>query len=408
MAALIKREPRMRTAHRDILHVDIDAFFAGVELACDPELAGRPVIVCGDPSGRSVVSSASYEARARGIRPAMPLARARKLCPGATFIGSDFGKYRRFASGLFEILGNFTPDVEPLSIDEAYLDLTGCRSLQGHVFEAAGRIRSEIKRELNLDASIGIGATRLVARIASAMAKPKGILRVIPGQEKGFLSHLPVGAIPGVGTKLGGRLNRLGVRTVGELSRIDPELLSLMFGKTGVYLHLASRGRGPAPASPPRGRKSISREITFARDTADRISIDAALSLLIEKAGGRLRELGRLAGGFTVKLRYSDFVTVTRASRLAPPTDIDRIIFRAARARLDSAYARRLKLRMIGISLTRLHYGTLRPSLFDEYNLNKYKKIYDAVDKIRKKYDFAAVLSARSLQGLKVGKKNKQ
>ena len=387
----------MRIKYRDILHVDIDAFFAGVERACDPRLTGRSVIVCGDPSGRSVVSSASYEARARGIYSAMPLSRARKLCPGAAFIGADFGKYRRFASGLFEILGNFTPDVVPLSIDEAYLDLTGCRRLQGTAFEAAGRIKAEIKRGLDLDASIGIGTTRVVARIASALAKPNGILGVIPGQERSFLSPLPVSAIPGVGMKLGSRLFRLGVRTVGDLAGIDRELLSLMFGKTGAYLHLASRGRGPAPASPRGGRKSISREVTFARDTADRTFINASLSLLVEKAGGRLRELGLLAGCLTLKLRYSDFATITRASRIAPPTDIDRIFFRSAREILDSAYARRLKLRLVGISLTRLRSGTLQPSLFDEYSINKYKNICNAVDKIRKRYDFEAVLSARSL-----------
>ena len=393
----------VKQIHRDILHVDLDAFFAGVEQVCAPGLAGKPVVVCGDLSGRSVVSSASYEARARGVRAAMPLARARRLCPGAAFIRADFEKYRRFSSGFFCILGLFTPDVEPLSIDEAYLDLTGCGRFHGQVLDAADRIRTEIKRRLKLNASIGIGGSRIIARIASAFAKPNGILRVMHGEETAFLSPLPVSAIPGVGEKLNRRLIGLGVKTVGDLAAIEPELLALAFGARGEYLHLAANGRAPVPAARPLFRKSIRRESTFARDTADRTLIEAVLSRLVARACNSLREHDLRAGTLTVKLRYSDFATVTRSTPLSPPTDVDSAVFRTARCLLDRAYRRRLMLRLVGVSLAGLRDAAHQPGLFDEYSVNKYKYLYDAVDRIRERYDFSSIQSARSLQ--KPGKK---
>jgi len=387
----------VKQTHRDILHVDLDAFFAGVEQACEPGLAGRPVVVCGDPSGRSVVSSASYEARSLGVRSAMPLARARKLCPGAAFIRADFEKYRRFSSRFFEILALFTPDIDPLSIDEAYLDLTGCRRIHGPALGAAGRIRAEVKGRLKLNVSIGIGGSRIAARIASSCAKPNGILRIMPGEERAFLSPLPVSALPGVGEKLGRRLGSLGVRTVGDLAAVEQELLTLMFGKIGEYLHLAARGRGAAPRARPRCRKSISRESTFARDTESRTLIEARVSLLVERACCSLRGLDLFAGSLTVKLRYSDFVTVTRSAPLSPPSNADSAVFRKARDLLNAAYRRRLRLRLVGVSLGKLSSGTPLLNLYDDYRTHKYNFLYDAVDRIRRRYDFSSILSARSL-----------
>ena len=327
-----------------ILLADIDAFFAQAEQVARPALRGKPVIVGGCVSDRSVVASASYEARARGIRTAMPVAQAVRLCPDGIFLRGDFRTSAKMSSHFHDLCLQHTPLVQQVSLDEAYLDLSGCERRYRHLLTgahrgsvarsawpllAARRLQADILRATGLYVSIGVACNRITAKVASELAKPRGVLHVRPGHEAALLAPLPVRSLPGIGPKTAERLRRYNLRTVGQLAGVSRELLVESFGSGGEYLYEAARGRGSAEVDPSEGLpKSISRETTFQQDTSDRAALAAMLSYLLQRACRQLRTKGLLAATVSLKLRYSDFQTVARSRSLRCPTDHDDELYR--------------------------------------------------------------------------------
>jgi len=302
---------------RTYFHVDMDAFFVSVEELFDPTLKGKPVVVGGRPNERGVVSAASYAARKFGVHSAMPLRTAYQLCPQAIFVDGHPERYRDCSQRVYEVLTGFSPLVEMASIDEAYLDLTGTERLYGPPLRAAHLLHERIKAATRLNCSIGIAASRLVAKISSDQAKPNGILWVLPGKEAAFLAPLDVRKVPGVGKVTEKNLHALGIRKVGDLARLEERFLEERFGKWGLALAGKSQGLDAGgwfdtEIGEDAGPKSISHEHTFSEDTADAAQIDATLARLSEMVGRRLREHGLRARTIQLKLRYKDFSTITR------------------------------------------------------------------------------------------------
>ncbi len=382
---------------RTIFHIDMDAFFVSVEETLDPALKGKPVIVGGDPDGRGVVAAASYEARKYGIHSAMPLARARRLCPKAIFLRGSHRRYSEFSERVFAVLDRYSPLVEPVSVDEAYLDHTGCELPHGPAPEAARRIRDAIKSAVGLNASIGIGSNKLIAKVASTCSKPNGMLWILPGRERAFLAPLSVDRIPGVGPKGGAELKRMGVKTVGDLARLPRELLEEAFGKWGTALYWKSRGVSDSEILPPGEAKSISHETTFAEDLADPRLVESALGYLCEKAASRLRETGKVARCVTLKLRFSDFKTVTRSHTLPEGTADDYDIYQTAVRLLRKLFVGRMRVRLVGVALSHLTPpGPEQSDLFATTPRENWDCLYRGIDSLRDKYGFRAILRARS------------
>ncbi|MEU1886173.1 DNA polymerase IV [Micromonospora rifamycinica] len=310
-----------------ILHVDMDAFFAAVEVRHRPELRGRPVVV-GGTGPRGVVSSASYEARRYGVRSAMPTARARALCPGAVYLPPDFTRYRAASDAVMRIFRDVTPLVEPLSLDEAFLDVTGARRLFGPPAAIARRIRARVTAEQGLTCSVGVAPTKFVAKLGSTRAKPDGLLVVPAGRVLEFLHPLPVDALWGVGERSAETLRRLGLRTIGDLAEAPVGMLRKSLGAaSATHLHELARGRDPRPVSPEQVEKSIGAEVTFDVDVVDPQRIRRALLALSEKVGSRLRGAGQVGRTISLKVRLSDFRTVHRSRTLGVATDVAREIF---------------------------------------------------------------------------------
>ncbi len=386
---------------REILHVDMDAFFVSVEEVRDPSLKGKPVIVGGDPNGRGVVTAASYAARKYGIHSAMPLAKAKRLCPHAIFLRGSHGVYGEFSRRVFAILEKYSPLVEPMSMDEAYVDLTGCQKLHGPVLETAERIRNEIKKEVGIHASIGIASNKLLAKVASAYVKPNGILWIAPGKEKKFLEPLPVGRIPGVGSKSYEQFKRMGIKTVGHLAALPRELLEEVHGKWGTGLYLKSRGICQSPVvGNEEDSRSISRETTLETDSLDARFLESKLSYLVEKAAAQLRGSELYVRTVTLKLRTSDFKTVTRSRTLKEPTSEDHVIFNTAVELLRKLLTSRTRVRLIGISLSSLTRNSCaQTDLFQETTHKQWGRLYQGIDRIRSKYGFHSILRATSRGG---------
>ena len=316
---------------RDILHVDVDAFFASVEQVLDPRLLGKPVIVGGNPNDRSVVASASYPARAFGVRSAMPIAQARRLCPDAVFLPGNFQAYCEFSERVRKLLLRFAPLVEAASMDDFYLDFTGCRPLHGRPLQAAERMKCAVRAETGLTVTVAVALNKLLAKVASDLAKPDGLIEVRRGCEAAFLRPLPVGRLPGVGPSTEATLRKLNLVTIGQVAEIPPASLERMFGAWGAALGERARGRDDSPVIAEADRpKSIGRESTFSRDTSDRAEVRAMLYSLTERAARQLREEGLLARCVTVKVRYADFQTVTAARTLPTVTDQDKVFYEIA------------------------------------------------------------------------------
>lgn len=385
---------------RDILHIDMDAFFASVEEALNPVLKGKPVIVGGDPDGRGVVASASYEARKYGIHSAMPLAIARRLCPHATFIRSNYSKYSEFSTRIMIFFASYTPLVEPVSLDEAYLDLSGCQKLYNHrhIIETATRIRDEIKKEIGLISSIGIASNKLVAKIASGCAKPDGILWIPAGKEKDFLAPLPINKLPGVGKKNEESLRLMGIRKIEDLIKIPKKLLEKAFGKHGYDLYNKCRGISNSTVRTGESVKSMGKEITFDTDTTDKKLIESNLVYLIGKVCTRLRKKNLKARCCTVKIKYSDFKCRTSSITLQEATTLDKIIINAACTMLNKLLNRRIRVRLIGISLSSLSTCCHQTDLFEEQELIKMVNLYKGIDHIRDRYGFDSILTGQMLQ----------
>src|SRR5246500_1191748 len=309
-------------AETTILHVDMDAFFVSVELLERPELRGKPVVVGGRPDQRGVVSAASYEARRFGIQSAMPLRTAGKLCPHAIFLDGHHAKYGEWSDRVATILAKFSPVVEMVSIDEAYLDLAGTERLQGPPLAAADKLLRQITRDTSLPCSGGLAATRLVAKVASDQAKPRGLVWVPAGSEQRFLAPLPVRKIPGIGEVTERALRALGIETVEQIAAMPQEKLEQIFGQWGTALYRKARGGDSYEFVIDAEPKSISHNHTFGEDTEDSNALGAMLSHLAQKACKRLREAGLATRTLTLMIRYAGFDTHTRSKTLGEPTQL--------------------------------------------------------------------------------------
>jgi nucleotidyltransferase/DNA polymerase involved in DNA repair len=354
---------------RTILHVDMDAFFAAVEQRDRPELRGRPVIIGADPKGgrgRGVVSTASYEARRFGVGSAMPISEAWRRCPHGVYLHPDIEKYARESERIMEVFHRFTDVVEPVSIDEAFLDVTGSARAMGSGEQIAGKLKQGIRDETMLTASVGVATSKLVAKVASDMRKPDGLVVVPPGEEAAFLAPLPVRRLWGVGPKMEETLAKLGVVTIGDLAALDPARLERRLGTHGHDLQRLARGEDDRPvvAEGP-GAKSLGQEHTYGRDTSDPERLRATLLHLADAVAGRLRSHGLRARTITLKYRDEDFHTTTHARTLPQGTDSGNALFRVAHE-LFSEVHREKKVRLLGIYAS--HFGEARPqlSLFEE------------------------------------------
>lgn len=377
----------MEKVPRAIIHVDMDAFYASVEQRDRPELRGRPVIVGGPAEGRGVVSAASYEARAFGVHSAMPMAEARRRCPHAVFLRVNMERYREVSSTIHGIFLRFTPLVEPLSLDEAFLDVTGSQMLLGPAGQIARRIKREIFEATGLTASAGVAPNKFVAKIASDLQKPDGLVIVPPDGVQAFLENLPIARLWGVGKITARILEEMGIRTIGELSRFPVELLESRLGKTGLEIWRLARGEDDRPVEPYTDALSISHEETFAVDIGERKAIRRELYRLVEKVGYRLRKQGVRGNVIQVKVRYPDFSTVTRRITLQAPTHNDRVIFQHALRLLDRTEAGRKKVRLLGVCVSGLRpeemVGQLGLFPLEETRIEEEIK---AVDRIRERF----------------------
>jgi DNA polymerase-4 len=396
-----------------ILLADIDAFFAQAEQIKRPELRGRPVIVGGLVSDRSVVASSSYEARARGVKTAMPVAQAARICPDGVFLRGDFATYSRMSQQFHEVCLRHTPLVEQVSLDEAYLDLSGCgRRYRRLLTEApcpvaesawpllaARKLQRDIRETTGLYVSIGVASSRMVAKVASDIAKPRGVLHVWAGHEAAFLAGLPVGRLPGIGPKTAERLRRYNLQTIGEVASVSRELLVESFGAAGgEYLHEAAKGRGSAEVNPVEGLpRSISRETTFERDTSDRRQLAAMLSYLLQRACRQLRNQGLAAATVTLKLRYSDFQTAARSRTLPDATDHDDELYRVAMGLLPRTYTRRVAVRLVGVTLSGLTSDGRQMRLFDEDAYGRRDRLYASIDAIRERFGFTSLVTSQAV-----------
>ncbi len=383
---------------RQILHVDMDAFFVSVEELEEPSLKGKAVIVGADPDGRGVVAAASYEARKFGVHSAMPIRTAKKLCPHSVFLRGRHEKYREYSEKIYRIFGEFTPVVEMVSIDEAYLDLTGCERLHGGVFRAADRLIRSVKDRTGLNCSVGVSSSRLVSKIASDQAKPHGLLYVFPGCEAAFLAPLPIRRMPGIGKVTEPELMSLGVFTIGDLQRMGLEELRERFGKFGEWLHVKSRGEDIDAYAFSEEPKSISHETTFDADTHDSEGLERTLSYLSQIVARRLRDHGLFARTVGLKLRYADFSTHTRDVTLEEPTHLDSVIFENVLRLFDRAWNSRRKVRLLGVRASNLERGTFQLNLLETPKREKLDRAFRAADKVRERFGFEAVQLARSLE----------
>jgi DNA polymerase-4 len=389
---------------RTIFHVDMDAFFVSVEELFDPSLKGKAVVVGGRPSERGVVSAASYEARKFGVHSAMPLRTASKLCPHAIFVDGHPDRYRDYSHLVFGVLNHFSPQVEMASIDEAYVDMTGTERLHGPPLRAAHALHETMGAETRLNCSIGIGTSRLVAKISSDQAKPNGVLWVIPGQEARFLAPLDVRKVPGVGKVTEKNLNALGIHKVGDLSRCDEDFLESRFGKWG--LALAGKARGldaggwfDGEIGADAEAKSISHEHTYREDTAEADVLEATLARLSEMVGRRLRENGLHARTLQLKLRYQDFSTITRAHTLGRPTQVDTEIFEDIRALFRANWKKGAKVRLLGVHAASFEDGAAQLDLLGEDKHQRWEQALAAADRLRDKYGESAVSLASGMRG---------
>jgi len=341
---------------------------------------------------RGVVASASYEARRYGIRSGMPVARARKLCPHAVFLPGDMKLYLKVSRAIGRILESWSPLVEMSSIDEAYLDLTGFDRCYGPVLSTVDRILRQIRDTFGLELSAGIATNKLVAKVASKIAKPSGLLQVFPGCERTFMAPLRLEQVPGVGGHLGHRLACLGLSTVGELSRLELSLLVRAFGRTGEWLYNMARGQGSLRVEAERPpAKSAGHSVTFTQDTLERCFLEGVLYHLSEKVGARVRRMGMVGRTVTLRLRYSDFKTVTRSSSVGEGTRCDQEIFETAHRLMLPLLERGVRVRLLGVTLSSLRPAEDQLDLFAEGFQKRRLRLYSTVDTLREKYGFSSV-----------------
>lgn len=376
-----------------ILHLDMDAFFASVELLDRPELHGKPVIV-GHRGARSVVTAATYEARRYGVNSAMPMAVALRRCPHAVVLEPHYERYQAASTAVMRILGDVTPLIEPLSIDEAFLDVSGATGLFGPPFAIGTALRDRIRAETGLIASVGAAATKFVAKLASSRAKPDGLL-VVPADETiAFLHPQPITALWGVGASSALRLKRLGLHTIGDVADAPLEALTRALGASAAgHLTALAQGRDARSVTPERAEKSIGHEVTFERDVADPATIDRELLRLAERVAERLRRGGWVARTLSVKLRFGDFETITRAQTLPEPTDVAQRIATEARLLYAASPVIGRGLRLIGVRAENLlPTGTIARGLWDDDE--PWRDAEGAIDALAERFGRGAVQRA--------------
>ncbi len=392
---------------RVIVHVDMDAFFAAIEQRDHPQCRGKPVVVGADPKGgkgRGVVSTCSYEARRRGIHSAQPISEAYRRCPDAIFLPVRMEAYAEVSREVRHVLGEFTPDVEPVSIDEAFLDVSGTLHLFGGKRELAENIQTRIEDRTGLTASLGIAPNKMVAKIASDLEKPRGLVIVEPDGVQAFLRPLPVERLWGVGNKTKLALKALGIRTIGDLAEADPRELSRRFGKYGASLWELACGHDERPVKTTGQVKSVGNEHTFERDTGDPELIASTLMRLCERVAWRLRVGGRRGRSVTTKVRLEDFTTLTRATTLDRGLDSAPEIYRAASANMKRAQVAGRKVRLIGVSVSGLDEGGPRQvQLFDRAadaheREEKSRLLGRAIDRIKERFGESALQRGTSLK----------
>jgi DNA polymerase-4 len=383
---------------RQILHVDMDAFFVSVEELENPSLKGKAVIVGADPDGRGVVAAASYEARKFGVHSAMPIGTAKKLCPHAIFLRGQHHKYGEYSRHIHRIFEEFTPIVEMVSIDEAYLDFTGCERLYGSAFRGADQLIRTIKERTDLNCSVGLSTSHLVSKIASDQAKPHGLLYVLPGCEARFLAPLPIRRMPGIGKVTEPELRSLGIVTIGDLQQMGREKLRERFGKFGEWLYTKSCGLDIEAYQYEEEPKSISHETTFDTDINDPEEVERTLSYLAQLVARRLRDHGLFARTVGLKLRFAPFKTLTRDATLDEPTNLDSVIFSNLLRLLTNTWDGKQKIRLVGVRSSNLERAVFQRNLIDAAQHEKLDKVLKAADKVREKFGFDAVQLARSVE----------
>ena len=381
-----------------ILHVDMDAFFVEVERRDRPELRGRPVVV-GGTGGRSVVAAASYEARTFGIGSAMPMVHARRLCPAAIVVPPDHGKYRTASEQVFAVFRSFAPLVEGLSLDEAFLDVSGLRRHYPDPVAIGKEIRERLRADLGLPASVGIASNKFLAKLASEAAKPDGIRHVPADRSLEFLHPLPVRSLWGVGEATHAALERLGVHTIGDLAEVPPAALEKHLGRAaGAHLHALAWGRDERPVVPGSAAKSVSVEQTYERDLRGHEAIEGELLRHADRLAGRLRSAGVAGRTVTLKIRFADFSTITRSVTLGSGTDVARDLYRAARDVLRKVDLGTKPVRLVGLGATALTPATAPRQLAVDRPA-KWDDLAGAVDEVRQRYGTGSIRPARIVEG---------
>ena len=389
---------------RTIFHVDMDAFFVSVEELYDPSLKGKPVVVGGQRDERGVVSAASYAARKFGVHSAMPLRTAAKLCPHAVFVDGHPERYREYSGHVHEILCRFSPQVEMASVDEAYLDMTGTERLHGLPLRSAHRLHETMKSATQLNCSIGIGTSRLIAKVGSAKAKPNGVLWVLPAQEAKFLAPLDVRDIPGVGKVTEKKLHEMGIERVGDLTRLEDRDLEQRFGKWGLALAGKARGEDAggwfdSEVGEDSDPKSISHEHTYNEDTAELDRLHSTLMRLSEMVGRRLREGGYFARTIQLKFRYKDFTTFTRAHSLEQSTQLDTEIYETASRLFLQNWKTGTPIRLLGVQASNFEAGPSQIDLLEPSRQQRWQKALQAADHVRDKFGESSIGLATGMKG---------
>jgi DNA polymerase IV len=394
----------MSSLPKVIFHVDMDAFFVSVEELFDPSLKGKAVVVGGQRGERGVVSAASYEARKFGVHSAMPLRTAAKMCPHAIFVDGHPDRYREYSEKVYEVLDHFSPQIETASIDEAYIDMSGTERLHGPPLRAAHNLHRTIKEATQLNCSIGIGTSRLIAKVGSAQIKPNGVIWILPGQEAKFLAPLDVRAIPGVGKVMEQNLHTVGIRKVGDLAALEESVLEERFGKWG--LALAGKAQGldaggwfDTDVGADTDPKSISHEHTFGADTANPEQLESTLMRLTEMVCRRLREHGLHARTVQLKLRYKDFSTFTRAHTLPVATQLDTEIFDQIRKLFRNNWEKGEPIRLLGVHVSSFEETDAQLNLLEGNRHERWKQALSAADRLRDKYGESSVSLASGLRG---------
>lgn len=379
-----------------IFHIDADAFFASVEQGFNPRLRGKPVIVGGKENQRGVVHTASYEARARGVRTGMPLVKAKAVCPQAIFLKGNYEHYRAVSEIFQQVYLKYTPQVEFTSLDDAYLDLSGALHLYPSPLWVAEAIKKEVYTRTGVGLSVGIGSSKVIARIASDLKKPGGVVYVPPGEERAFLAPLPVDVLPGIGRMAKERLLDLRIFSVGQLAALPAMILEQLFGRNGHSLWNFANGIDRRPVERKIIPRQISRETSFEEDTSDMDLVKGTLQYLTERIAKKLREQDLTARTVSVKIGYSDFKRHARSHSLDHPTNDGIQLFSQVNRIFEAIHLRRIRIRHVGVSVSNIMAARFQAILFDEQN--RQEALNTVVDTLRARYGFTSLLPADTLE----------